>query len=198
MTLQALSLVEMAEPVQVRYFTLRLRDRRSIYVNARWMSSLHGFVHGIEWIMVHGHLDCSQKSFVGGRPNTNLGDHDTPNAHNCWFILFYYVQEPAWMGISLKEHLVEGLVTYGFTIHLKIRDHARWCWRCVRDGHWTLSAGLSHFHSHGSWLMCEMVLSSGGGNSPEKESWHWLSEWGHLLSRNAKVACVKWWALHRR
>ena len=29
-TLQALSLVEMAEPVQVRYFTLRLRDQRSM------------------------------------------------------------------------------------------------------------------------------------------------------------------------
>jgi len=35
-TLQALSLVEKAEPVQVR-FALRLRDQRSIYVNARWM-----------------------------------------------------------------------------------------------------------------------------------------------------------------
>jgi len=35
-TLQALSLVEKAEPVQV-HFTLRLRDQRSEYVNARWM-----------------------------------------------------------------------------------------------------------------------------------------------------------------
>ena len=26
-----------------------------------------------------------------GRLNTKLGDHGTPNAHNCWFILFYYV-----------------------------------------------------------------------------------------------------------
>ena len=35
-TLQALSLVEKAEPVQVR-FTLRLRDQQREYVNARWM-----------------------------------------------------------------------------------------------------------------------------------------------------------------
>ena len=35
MTLQALSLVEKAEPIQVR-FTLRLRDQRSKYVYARW------------------------------------------------------------------------------------------------------------------------------------------------------------------
>ena len=49
------------------------------YVNARWMSSLHG----IEWIMFHGHLDYFQKPPLGGRPNTKpLGDHDTPNAHN--------------------------------------------------------------------------------------------------------------------
>ena len=27
------------------------------YVNARWMQSLHGFLHGNEWIMFHGHLD---------------------------------------------------------------------------------------------------------------------------------------------
>ena len=31
-TLQALSLVKMAEPVQVRYFTLRLRDQRSMWM----------------------------------------------------------------------------------------------------------------------------------------------------------------------
>ena len=27
------------------------------YANARWMSSLHGFLHGINWIVFHGHLD---------------------------------------------------------------------------------------------------------------------------------------------
>ena len=27
------------------------------------------------------------------------------------------------------------------------------------DGFWTLSFGLSQFHGHGSWLMCEVVLS---------------------------------------
>jgi hypothetical protein len=46
--LQALSLVEKPELVQVR-FTLRLRDHRSIYVD--------GFLRGIERIMFHGHLD---------------------------------------------------------------------------------------------------------------------------------------------
>ena len=32
------------------------------YVNAKWMQSLAGFVHGIEWIMFHGHLDYFNKT----------------------------------------------------------------------------------------------------------------------------------------
>ena len=69
------------------------------YVHARWMLCLHGFLHGIEWVMFHVHWDYFQKPPRGGRPNTKLGDHGTPNAHNCWFILFYRVQEPSWIEI---------------------------------------------------------------------------------------------------
>ena len=65
-------------------FTLRLRDHWS-----RWMQDgckvLHGFLHGIEWIVFHGHWDCLQKPPLGGRPNTKIEDHGTPNAHN-WLI----------------------------------------------------------------------------------------------------------------
>jgi hypothetical protein len=50
--------------------------------------SLHGVLHGIEWIMLHGHLDYFQKPSLGGIPNTKPGDLGTPNAHNGWFILF--------------------------------------------------------------------------------------------------------------
>ena len=52
------------------------------YVNARWMLSLHGFLHGIKWIMFHGHLDYFQKSLLGGRSNTKPGDHGILNVHN--------------------------------------------------------------------------------------------------------------------
>ena len=69
------------------------------YVNARWMSSLHGFVHGMQWIMFHGHLDYFQKPLLGGRSNTKPGDHGTSNAHNRWFIVFYHVWGPAWIDI---------------------------------------------------------------------------------------------------
>ena len=97
--LQALSLVEKAEPLQVRCFTLPLRDQRSNYVNARWMSSLHASLHGIEWIMFHGHLDFFQKPPLGGRPDTKPVDHGTPNAHDDWFSLFYNMWGPAWIEI---------------------------------------------------------------------------------------------------
>jgi hypothetical protein len=91
-TLQALSLVEKVEPVQLR-FTLRLRDQRREYVNARWMSSLHGFLRGIEWIMLHSHLDYFQKPPLGDRPNTKPRDHGTPNAHNRCFIWFIVCED---------------------------------------------------------------------------------------------------------
>ena len=45
--------------------------------------------------MFHRRLDYFQKPSLGGRPDTKPGDHDTPNAHNRWFILFYHVREPA-------------------------------------------------------------------------------------------------------
>ena len=52
------------------------------YVNARWMWSLHRFLHGMKAIMFHGHLDYFQKPPLEGRPNTKRGDHGIPNAHN--------------------------------------------------------------------------------------------------------------------
>ena len=43
---------------------------------------MDGFLHGITWIMFHGHLDCFQEPLLGGRPNIKSGDHGAPNAHN--------------------------------------------------------------------------------------------------------------------
>ena len=91
-TLQALSLVEKVEPIQV-HFTLRLRDQQSMWMQGG-CKSLHGFLHGI---MFHGHLDCFQNPPLGGRPNTKPEDHGTLNAHNYWFIIFYHVWGLAWI-----------------------------------------------------------------------------------------------------
>ena len=49
------------------------------------------FLHGIEWSMLHGRLDCFQKPLLGGRPNTKLGDRGTLHVHSRWIILFYHV-----------------------------------------------------------------------------------------------------------
>jgi hypothetical protein len=38
-----------------------------------------------------GRLDYFQKSPLGGRPNTKLGDHGTSIVHDRQFILFYHV-----------------------------------------------------------------------------------------------------------
>ena len=65
-TLQALSLVEKAEPVQV-CFTLCLRDQRSMWMQDGCKVYMESY--GIELIMFNGHLDYFQKPTLGGRPN---------------------------------------------------------------------------------------------------------------------------------
>ena len=52
------------------------------YVNARWNARFTWIVHGIEWIVFHGHLDLFRKPPFESRPSTKLGDHGTPNTHN--------------------------------------------------------------------------------------------------------------------
>jgi hypothetical protein len=87
-TLQALSLVEKAEPVQV-HFTLRLRDQWSM-----WMPDGHK-------VYMDSYMASNTSCFMGsyfqkppleGRSNTKPWDSSTPNAHKTvclfWFIMF--------------------------------------------------------------------------------------------------------------
>ena len=55
---------------------------------------------------------------------------------------------------SLKENLVEGPVTYDFTLHYSPWPHCM-ILEVSWDGLWTLSFRLSQCHGHGSWLVCE-------------------------------------------
>ena len=112
----------------------------------------------LKWIMFHSHLDYIQKPHLRDRPNTKLGDHDTLNAHNRWFIQFYYVQEPAWIDIHRNSiwlrswsHMTSHY-TWGSWPHYYMILEVYW------DGLWTLSFGLSQFHGHGPWLVCEVAL----------------------------------------
>ena len=84
--------------------------------------NLHGCLHGIKHIMLNGHLHYFQKLPLGGKLNTKPRDHGTMKSHNHWFIIFYHVQGPRTNRDSLKDHMVEGPVTYDFTLHLRNRD----------------------------------------------------------------------------
>jgi hypothetical protein len=84
-----------AEPVQVR-FTQHLTDPRSLWMEDGCKVYMDSYMASNRF-MFHGHLDYFQKPSLWGRPNTKLGDHGTPNVHNRWFFLFYYVWGPAWI-----------------------------------------------------------------------------------------------------
>jgi hypothetical protein len=62
-------------------------------VKSTWIPTWYQMDH------VNGHLDYFQKRPLGGRPNTELENYVSSNAHNCWFILFYHVWGPAWIEI---------------------------------------------------------------------------------------------------
>ena len=109
-------------------------------VNARWMWSLHGFLQGIERIMFHGCLDYFHKPALGDRPNTKTR---RPRHSKRPQPLVYSILSCVRTSMnrnSFKWHLIEGPVTYGFALHLRVRDHTTYmslevCW----DGLWTLS-----------------------------------------------------------
>ena len=149
-TLQALSLVEKGRPSPSSLHTTL--EEPTEYVNARWMQSLHGLLHGIEWIMFHGHLDYFLKPPLRGRPNTKPRDCGTPNIHNRWFILFYHglrtrMNEIHWNSMGLRaQSCMTSNNAWGPWPHHMILE-VSW------DGFWTLSFGLSQFHGHYSWLL---------------------------------------------
>ena len=60
-------------------------------VKSTWILTWHQIdsCFMVTWIIFKNHL-CDVH-----RPNTKLGDHGTPNVHNRWFFLFYYVWGPA-------------------------------------------------------------------------------------------------------
>ena len=96
-TLQALSLVENAEPFQV-HFTLCLTDQHGMWMQDGCKVYMDSYMasNGSCFMVTWGSF---QKPPLGGRPNSKLGDHGTPNTHNLWFILLYHVWEPAWIEI---------------------------------------------------------------------------------------------------
>jgi hypothetical protein len=108
--------------------------------------------------MFHGHLDCFQKPPLGGRSNTKLGVHGTPNAHNVGLFYFIMCEDPTWIEIIWNSIWLRAWV--------HMTSHHTWgpvtilhdFWRCVGTAFGHFSFGISQFHGHGSWLVWEVVL----------------------------------------
>jgi hypothetical protein len=107
--------------------------------------------------LVSWSLDYFQKPPLGGRPNTKQGDHGIPNAHNRRIIPFYHMWEPAWIKIHWNSIWLR--------VQSHMNSHYTWgsettlhdFWRCVGTAFEHFSFGLSHFHGHGSSLVCEVA-----------------------------------------
>ena len=77
------------------------------------------------------------------------------------------------------------LVTCGFTLLLRIRDHTRWFWRCVGTAFGHVLLGSQKLHGRGSWPVCEVALRVGLDYGEEVHQWRiWGEHWvltGHGL-----------------
>ena len=128
--------------------------------------------------MFHGHLDYLQKPLLGGRPNTKLGDHGTPIAHNLWFILL--------------QELVEGMVTYDFTLHLRIRDYNTWVWRWVGTafGHFLLGSHNFMVRALGSYVKWPLGNKEANGTMMVVGGWIYIAS---FLTNPSFKFCMNYW-----
>jgi hypothetical protein len=149
-THQAPSLVEKAETVQVR-FTLRLRDQRSMWMQDgckvymdSYMTS-DGSCFMVSWTIFKNHLlevsPTQNQETMALRTLTNID-------------LFYFImcEDPHEYKNHQNSIWLKDPVTYDFTLHLRVRDHNTWLWRCVGMtlGHFLLGPHNSMVTARGS------------------------------------------------
>jgi hypothetical protein len=149
-TLQALSLVEKVEPVQVR-FTIRLRDRQSMWMQdgctfyVDFYIASNGSWFMVTWTIFKIHL--LEICLTQNRETITLRTLTTVD-----LIIFYHVREPAWIGIHWKG------------IRLRARSHmiSHFNWGSVTTLHgfggdsgqpldtffWALTISWSHVLAH--------------------------------------------------
>ena len=155
-TLQALSLVEKPEPVKV-CFTLCLRDQRSIwmqdgckvYIESYMATNGSRFI--VTWTIFKNHL-------LEVRLTQNW---ETMALQTLTTIdLFYFIMcdDPAWIEthwnsiwLRVRSHMASHYTRGSITI---LHDFGG----VLGGPFWTLSFGLSQFHGHGTWLVCEVAL----------------------------------------
>jgi hypothetical protein len=151
-TLQAPSLVEKAERVQLR-FTPRLRDQWSMWMQdgcKLYMDSYiasNGSCFMVTWTTFKDHL-----LEVGRTQNRETMTLQTFTTVGLFYSILSYVRTRMNRN-SLNLHLVEHMVTYDFTLHLRVGDHPTWFWRCLGSntcGHFLLGSHNSMVTALGS------------------------------------------------
>ena len=188
-TLQALSLVEKADPVQAR-FTLRLRDQWSmwmqdgcnVYVDS--YMALNGSCFMVTWIILKNHLlEVGVTQYRESMALRTLTAVD----------LFYFImrEDPH------EQNILEGPGTYDFTLHLRIRDHTTWFWRCLGTASWHFLLGshnvmVTALDSCVKWPLAQRSWVSKWANdrgeptvSYKWTSWVWkITGWSSKLQEN--------------
>jgi hypothetical protein len=136
--LEALSLVERAEPVHVCY-TLHLRDKNSKQMQDGcnvYMDSYMTSYKSCLWS-----LGIFQKPSFEGRSNTKPERYGTPKSHNrWWFIMSYHICKPPHEQILWNSIWLRARSHRTFTPHLRARVHSTWSRKCLGTafGHFLL------------------------------------------------------------
>jgi hypothetical protein len=144
--LQALSLVEKVELVQVR-FTLRLTDQQSKWtqdgckVYMDYYIPSNGSCLMVTWMISENHL------LKVGLTQTHETMHSGISKQTVDLFYLSMCQDPIWIN------------SHGNNIWLRARDHITWFRKCLWDGFWTRPFGFSQFRGHGSWLVSEAALT---------------------------------------
>ena len=157
-TLWAFSLVAKVEPVQVR-FTLRLRDQWSMWMHDGCK------VYMDSYMALNGScFTITLKNTLGGRSNTNPGDHALWTFTTVALFYFIMCEDPHKWKFYLSN-----------SIWLRARSHmtSHYTWGSVTTLHnfggvlgrpldTFFCNGLSQSPGHGPWLECEVVRSKIG------------------------------------
>ena len=172
--LRALSLVEKAEPVQVR-FTLRVRDQRStwmrdgceVYMDSCMVSNGSCFV--VTWTILKDHL--LEVGLTQNRETMAFRNLTTVN-----LLYFMMDEDPAWIEFYWKSIWLRAPLhmtsQYPWGPVIILCDFGS-----VLERPLNATFGLSQVHGRNSWLVCEVVLSSTyfWGLSDKSQSLHWFS-----------------------
>ena len=124
-TLQALELIDKAEPVQV-HFTLNLRDQQSMSMQdgCRVYMATRGLCFMVSWTIFKNHL-------LKAGLTQNMETMAFQTLTTIDFILFSQVwghtwREFYWLAFGWWP------ITYAFALHLRVRNHTTWWFRrCV-------------------------------------------------------------------